>query len=201
MWVIATLAGLVGFIILVLCVPLDATLSIDTAEKPRFRLRTAWFFGLISKELHREKKEPEEKKKVTKEKRKKKRKFEFRTTLKVLQAKGLLKQVKNLVKGVLGQLKIKELVVNIKLGLENPADTGFVFALIGSATSFLNLPAKYQLRVQPSFSDEAIFNGYLHGVVRLQPIQLAVPFLKFVFSLAVLRVVKTLVLSKWKRKK
>ena len=32
-------------------------------------------------------------------------------------------------------------------------------------------------------------------------IKLAMPLMRFVFSLAVLRVVKTLVLSKWKRKK
>ncbi|MFC2046700.1 DUF2953 domain-containing protein [Chloroflexota bacterium] len=201
MWLIATLAGLVGLVILALCVPLDAVLSIDTSEKPRFRLRMAWFFGLISKELHREKKKPKEEKKVTKEKRKKGKYFEVRTILQILRTKGLLKQVKNLVKGVLGQLKIKELAVNLKLGLENPADTGFVFALIGSITPFLNLPSRYQIRVQPSFYDEAIVEGYLRGVLRLQPIKLVIPLLKFVFSLTILRVVKTFILSKWKRKK
>ncbi len=201
MWVIATLAGLVGLVVLTLCVPLDVALSIDTSKKPRLRLRMAWFFGLISKELHREKEKPEGKRKVTKEKRKKKRKFEFRTMSKILQTEGLLKQVRNLVKGVLGQFKIKELAINLRLGLENPADTGFLFALIGATTPFLNPPSRYQIRVQPSFCNEAVFEGYLHGVLRLQPIKLAGPILRFVFSLATLGVVKTFILSKWKRKK
>ncbi len=192
MWVIATLAGLAGLTIFVLCVPLDAALNIDTSVRPKFRLRLVWLFGLFSKEVKREKKKPE---------KKRKRRIGFRTISRILRIKGLLRQVKNLVRDVIGQLKIRELAVNLKLGLDNPADTGFLFALIGSITPFLSLPSQYQLRVQPSFYDEAVFEGYLHGVLRLWPIKLVRPFVRFVFSLATLRVVKVLVLSKWKRKK
>ena len=194
MWVIATLAGLAGLIIFVLCVPLDAVLSMDASGRPKFRLRLVWLFGLISKEVSREKKKPEEK-------RKKKRGIGFRNTLKILRTRGLPGQLKDLVRSLLGQLKIKELAANLKLGLHNPADTGLLFALIGSTTSFLSLPSQYQIRVQPSFYDETVFEGHLHGVLRLRPIKLVGPFMRLVFSLAALRVVKILVLSKWKRKK
>jgi len=194
LWVIATLAGLVGLIILVLCVPLDAALSMDTSGRPKFRLRLVWLFGLISKEVSREKKKPEEK-------LKKKRGIGSRNTLKILRTRGLPGQLKDLVRNLLSQLKIKELVVNLKLGLHNPADTGLLFALIGSTTPFLSLPSQYQIRVQPSFYDETVFEGHLHGVLRLRPIKLVGPFMRLFFSLAALRVVKLLVLSKWKRKK
>ena len=194
MWVIATLAGLVGLIILVLCVPLDAVLSMDASGRPKFRLRLVWLFGLISKEVSREEKKPEEK-------LKKKRGIGLRNTLKILRTRGLPGQLKDLVRSLLGQLKIKELAANLKLGLHNPADTGLLFALIGSTTSFLSLPSQYQIRVQPSFYDETVFEGHLHGVLRLRPIKLVGPFMRLVFSLAALRVVKILVLSKWKRKK
>lgn len=192
MWVIATLAGLAGLTIFVLCLPLDAALSIDTSGRPKFRLRLVWVFGLVSKEVKREKKEPE---------KKRKRRIGFRTISRILRIKGLLRQVKDLVRDVIGQVKIRELAVNLKLGLDNPADTGFLFASIGSITPFLSLPSRYQLRVQPSFYEEAVFEGYLHVVLRLWPIKLVRPFIRFVFSLAALRVVKILVLSKWKRKK
>jgi hypothetical protein len=201
LWVIATLAGLAGFIILVLCIPLDMTLNLDTSKKPKFRLGLVWLFGLIGKELGREKKKPKEKRKVTKEKPKKKRRIGFKNILKILRTKGLLRRLKDLVRDVLGQLKIKELVVNLKLGLDDPADTGFLFALIGATTPFLNFPSRYQISVQPSFYGEAVFEGYLHGVLRLWPIKLVWPLLRFIFSLATLRAVKILVLSKWKKKK
>ncbi len=193
MWVIATLAGLVGLIIFVLCVPLDAALSIDASGRPKFKLRLVWLFGLISKEVSREKKKPEEK-------LKKKRGIGFRNTLKILRTRGLLRQLKDLVKSLLGQLKIKELAVKLNLGLADPADTGLLFALIGSTTPFLSLPSQYQIKVQPSLSDETVFEGYLHGVLRLRPIKLVGPFIRLVFSPAALRVVKILVLSKWKKK-
>lgn len=193
MWVIATLAGLAGLIIFVLCVPLDAVLSMDASGRPKFRLRLVWLFGLISKEVSREKKKPEEK-------LKKKRGIGFRSILKILRTGGLPGQLKDLVKGILSQSKIKDLVANFKIGLDNPADTGLLFALIGSTTSFLRLPSQYQIRVQPSF-DKAVFEGFSYGHVRLRPIRLVGPFMRFVFSLAALRVMKILVLSKWKRKK
>jgi len=194
LWVIATLAGLVGLIILVLCVPLDAALSMDASGRPKFRLRLVWLFGLISKEVSREKKKPEEK-------LKKKRAPDFSTILKILRTKGLPRRITTLVRDVLGQFKIRELALNCRLGLDDPADTGLLFALIGSTTSFLSLPSQYQIRVQPSFYDETVFEGHLHGVLRLRPIKLVGPFMRLVFSLAALRVVKILVLSKWKRKK
>lgn len=200
MWIIATLGGLAGLIILVLCVPLDATLNVDSSGKPKFRARLEWLFGLLSKELGRAKKKPEEKKVVTGEKRKKKRRMGFGTILKILRTKGLPRQIKNLVRDVLGQLKIRELAVNLRLGLDNPADTGFLFALIGATTPFLRLPSQYQITVQPSF-DKAVFEGFSYGHVRLRPIKLVGPFIRFVFSLAALRVVKILVLSKWRGKK
>ena len=194
MWVIALLAGLVGLIILVLCVPLDAALNIETPGRPGFRLRLVWLFGLISKELRRARKKP-------KEKPKKKRAKGFSTILRILRTRGLLRKIVALVKDILGQFRIKELSVNCRLGLDDPADTGLIFALAKATTPFFNLPAKYRFRVQPSFSDEPVFDGHLHGVVRLQPIRLVWPLLRFIFSPAIFRVVKILVLSKWKRKK
>jgi len=208
LWVIGTLAGLAGLVIFVVCVPLDVVLNLDTSRKPRLRLRLVWLFGLISKELDRKKKEPiekepEEREKALKKKpkKKKRRRIRFRTALKILRTKGLLGKVIGLVRGIFGQLKIRELTVNLRVGLGRPVDTGLLFAVIGPAIPFLNLPSRYQIRVRPSFHDEVVFGGHLHGALRLQPIKLAIPLIRFVFSLAVLRVIKILVLSKWKRKK
>ena len=118
----------------------------------------------------------------------------FRTILRILRSKGLIRQLKNLVRDILRHFKIKKLTVNCRLGLDDPADTGLIYAIAGAATPFLSLPAKYQVRVRPSFSDEAVFEGYLYGVLRLCPIKLIRPLIRFVFSLAALRVLKILVL-------
>lgn len=203
MWVVATLAGLAVFIALVLCVPLDIEPRLDVYGRPKFQMRLVWLFGLVSKEVGKGKKKPAEKKRVVTEakpKRKRKR-IRAETIFKIMRTKGLLKQFKNLLRDILGRLKIRDLAVDFRVGLDNPADTGLLFALIGPTAFFLDSSRVHQIKVEPSFGDGAVCEGYLHGAVRLWPVQLVVPFLRFVFSLATIRVVKILVVSKWKRKK
>ena len=64
MWVIAILASLAGLVVLILCIPIEAKLGVDTSGRAKFRLSLTWFFGLISKELSRAKKKPEKKQNV-----------------------------------------------------------------------------------------------------------------------------------------
>ena len=201
MWVIAVLAGLAGLIILVLCVPLDVAFNLETSGRPKFRVRLVWFFGLVSKELGGEKKKPEAKKEITEEKPKKKRGTRLRTIFQVLRVRGLIRQIKNFLGDILGQLKIRELIVDLRVGLDNPADMGFAFALMGSINPFLSSFPPSQVRVQPYFHDETVVEGYIRGALRLCPIRLVIPFSRFTFSLVAIRVVKILVVSKWKGKK
>lgn len=165
-------------------------------------MKLIWFFGLVSKKITKRRKKPKEEKRIAEGKRKpKKRKIKARTIFKILRTRGLLGQIKRLLRDILKCLKIRDLRANFRVGLDDPADTGLLLALIGPAIFFLGSSRVHEIRVQPSFEDEAVFEGYLRGAVRLVPIQLVMPLLRFVFSLATLRVVKILVLTKWKRKK
>jgi len=201
LWVVAALASLAVVLILFLLVPVDMVLRVDVHGRPKFQLRFAWLFGLIHKEVTGGKKKAAEKGKVVEGKRKARKKTGgIRNIFEMLRVKGLVKQFKNLLKDIFSSIKVRDLVVNLRIGLDNPADTGLLFAFIGPAVLFLNPPFPHQIRVQPSF-EEAVFEGYSYGKVKMQPIQLVVPFLKFILSLAALRTIKTLVLSRWKRKK
>ena len=202
MWVVITLASLAIILILVLCVPFDVVLHANVYGKPKFQMRLAWLFGLVTREIRKGEKKPEEKKKAVEGKQKpKKRKVRFRGIFEILRIRGLLKQFKTLIMDVLSQLKIRDFTADFRAGLGDPADTGLLFAFIGPATALLNHSFPNHIRVQPSFEDEAVFEGYSYGVTRLRPIQLVIPSLRFIFSLAAVRVVKKLVLSKWKRKR
>ena len=202
MWVIVAFSSLAAFIILVLCVPLDITLRIDTSERPRSRMRLVWLFGLVSKEMTKAQKKPREKRGEFEGKRQLRDRWRrIRTILAILRTKGLVTQLKDLVRDTISRLEIRQLGVNFRVGLDDPADTGFLFAFIGPATLFLNSSSSHQIRVQPSFGDQAVFEGHSYGVVRLRPIKLVPPFMTFAFSLAIIRAVKIVVLAKWKRKK
>ena len=174
----------------------------DVPGRPRFRMKLVWFFGLVSKEVRKGKKKPKEEKRVAEGKpKRRKRRIPARTIFKILRTKGLLRQLRRLLRDLLKRLKIRDLVADFTVGLGDPADTGLLFAFIGPATLFLGSSSSHQIRVQPSFEDEGVCKGYLHGMVRLVPIQLVTPFIRFAFSLPTIRAVKRMVMTKWKRKK
>jgi len=194
LWLIITLASLVALFLLVLSVPLDLAFHLDVHGRTRFSLKMVWLFGLVGKELGRRKKK-------AKPKKDKEKKGGARKALKILRTKGLLRQIKILVTDVFNSLSIRQLRANFRIGLDNPADTGLLFAVIGPTFVFFNSPNKYSINIRPSFEDEAILEGHMQAVVRLLPIRLVIPLLKFVFSLPTLRFIKTAVLSKWKKKR
>ena len=201
MWIIATLAGLAALIIFALSMPLDLRLHIDTYGRPRFRMRLSWLFGLVNKEITKKEEKPEDKKKAVKlEQKPKEKRPGARIILEILRVKGLLRQIKILLKDILRLPRIRAIEADLKVGLGDPADTGLLFAFIGPAAPFLGSSFRNEIKVQPSFTDDAILEGSLCGALRLRPFQVITPLLRFVFSLPTLRVAKILVVAKWKRK-
>jgi len=197
LWVIVALASLAVAIILVLCIPLDTVLSVDVYGRPKFQIKLAWLFGLVNKEITTGREKPGKEKRVVEGKRK----TNIKTVFQILRTKGLLKQLKRLLKDIFKNLKIRDLRVNFRIGLDDPADTGLLFAFIGPATFFLGSSRVHEIKVEPSFEDRVVFEGYLSGALRLIPIRMTMSLLKFAFSPPAIRVLTKLAVAKWKRKK
>jgi len=195
LWVIITLTSLAVLVILVLLVPLDIVVQVNMPGRPRFSLKLLWLFGLIGKEVTGGKKVVKERRKPGEGKR------NFRYIIEMLPTKDLIRQLNSLVKDILRRFKIKNLVADLSVGLGDPADTGLIFALIGPAAALLNSSSPLQIRAQPSFEDDADFAGYSQGMVRLWPIQMVAPLLRFTFSLPAIGLAKKLILTKFKRKR
>jgi len=199
LWIIISLLSVIAVLILILCVPLELAFQASVPGKPRVRFKLRWFFGLLGKEMAGREK-PEEKVVPAKPKpRKKKRRF--KDIVFILRTKGLLKQFKIFIRDLLRCLKIRDLDADIRVGLGSPDDTGLLFAFIGPSVFWLSSSLPLSIKVQPAFEYEATFEGDARGKVKLRPIQLFIPVLKFVFSIATLRLLKNLIASRWKRKK
>jgi len=195
LWVIVALVSLIILIILVLCIPLDLVFQANVSESPSFRLRLLWLFGLIDKDLKKAKEKPQKKEKITRAGQKPRRRINARIVYRILRTRGIFTHLRHLVISIFRSLKIKELAANIKLGLENPADTALLFALLGPLYFLLNkLP--YEINVLPSFDGDISLEAYLHGVIRLWPILLILALLRFVLSVPALRIYKTLILKR-----
>jgi len=203
LWVIVALLCLLLLILLILCIPLELILSITLNESPTYKLRLLWLFGLLDRELKKtpgEPKQPTPKEKVTKLRRKQKRWISLITIYRIARIAGLWQQLKQLAVGIFTSLKIRELTANLKLGLESPADTAWLFAIAGPANFFFSLlPHQHQITISPSFEGDLVFDASVHSIVRLWPILVVFALLKFVFSLPAMRVAVTFVAIRWKR--
>ena len=70
-----------------------------------------------------------------------------------------------------------------------------IYFIILDGGSITNYLGRRQIVV-----DEADFAGYSQGMVRLYPIQLVAPLLRFTLSLPAIGVAKKLILTKFKKK-
>ena len=197
MWAIAFLVSLAVLVTLLLCVPLHLVFQTNIDGKPRFSMRLIWLFGLFSHELRRGKKRPDQEEVTERKQKQQDWIWRIRVTLEVMRTKGLLGQFVSLAKRIRRHIKIKKLEANLNVGLDNPADTGLLFAFIAPANLLLSYFSPHRIRIEPSFTGDIIIEGHLYGALRVRPIQLAAPLMGFAFSLPTLKAVKKLVLSKW----
>ena len=201
MWAIAVLVSLAVLIALFLCIPLELVFRANMEGRPKFSIRLIWLFGLVTRELRQTRRAPAKKGVIEPERKPGYCIQGLRVTYEILQTKGLLKQLRSFIIRTIRQIKVRELAANLKVDLENPADTGLLFAVIAPANLLMNYFLPYPIKIEPSFTGESFITGHLHGEIRLWPIQLAVCLTVLAFSLPTLRAAKKLVFYRWRRKR
>jgi len=200
LWVIAVIGGLLALFIFLLWVPLDFVLNAEVYERPKVRLKFSWLFGFINREIPGRKRQPVERKPAAAG-RKKRRRGNMGTLIKVLSIRGLPRRIKILVKEVLSCFRFRDIVADFRVGLGEPADTGLLFAFLGPANVFLGSSHMHHINLEPSFGDDVVFEGCSRGEVRLRPIRLVPPVLKFVFSLPTVKAGWAILADRWRKKK
>jgi hypothetical protein len=200
LWLMVALAGLVILIILVLCIPIEIILRANTEERPKFSLRLVWLFGLFDRDMRHTARKSEEKK-VSGKKQASNWLQRIKLALEILQTRGLLKQLSSFIRRTYRSMRVRELAANLKVDLDNPADTGLLFAFIAPANLITNYFLPYPVKIEPSFAGESLINGYLNTRVKLMPIRVVASATGLAFSIPFLRATRKLVVYRWKRKK
>ncbi|MFC2017985.1 DUF2953 domain-containing protein [Chloroflexota bacterium] len=188
MWIVAVLLGIFLFFVLLLAIPLDLAFHIEKEEAFRSRIRVKWLFGLIGKNVVGGKKKPDK----AKEKKKEKKERKLKSLLEMWKARGFLPKVLRFIKDVFRLLNIRELKLYLRVGLDDPADTGMLFAVAGSATLFLRRYPSLDIQIEPDFERENL-RGHLQGELRLIPIKFIRPVVRLVFSITTLRAIKIMI--------
>ena len=191
MWILGPILGILIFLIILLCVPVDLVFNISKRDNIESRVRIGWLFGLIGKDIRA-------KKKQAKVKVKKKKKRSVKPLLAIVRTRGFLKRLLLFIKDIIRRIEIRNTYVHLTLGLADPADTGFLFAAVTPLLTFAGVQKpNIGINIQPDFDQEKLW-GYAKGNLRLYPIRFIKPLLLFIFSLTTLRVIKAVITARRK---
>jgi hypothetical protein len=179
----------IAVIVFLLSIPLELSFHLGVREELDFHVRLGWFFSLVKKEFGRHKKQA------------KKRAGRGWTFIDLLRIRGLLPKTVRLLKDVFRCIRIRDLRVDFRMGLDDPADTALFVGSLWLPTFLLGLTSPYTIRLQPSFDNGPVFQGYAYVALRLRPIQLVPAIARFACSRAAVRLLGALVSGRWKRKK
>jgi len=193
LWFVIVLVSLVVLAILLSCIPVELVFRANTRLSPKFSLKLVWFFGLVTRDLRQP--SGHGKKKLTEVEQKTESNWfqNIRFTVEILQTRGLLKQLGRFIARTFKRIHVKELVADLKVALENPADTGLLFAFIGPINLLINYFVRYPVKIEPSFVEDSFVSGYFNGSIKLTPIFLLSSTTGLLFSMPALRATKKLV--------
>ncbi len=195
LWPFVVAAVLAAVCALVLSIPIEAKVELESSQKSRLRL--GWLFGLAHKELRRSEKKPGLRKLGLPRRG---NPGDFLRVLQLLRTSGLMAQFFRYMKDIFRQVRFRNLDADLRIGLEDPADMAMLFGAAAATRPFLHLPSGYKYQLEPCFTSENLAEGYLHAAFSIQPIRLIWPSLQLIFSPASFRFARVMVFGRWKKK-
>lgn len=183
MWAVGLISGLVLLILLVLLVPVYIVFAIGGGG----RVRVKWLFGLVGKELGVGKKQPGPERPLGRRKR-----GSLRMLLRILSTRGFVQWSWRFLAQFLRTIRVRDLELRLRLGLGDPAETGFLLAAIGPVLASVPPAQSIAMQVEPDFGD-GTFQAYCTGAVRVFPVQIVWLLPRFVLSPVTVRLVKAMI--------
>lgn len=183
------IAGIIVFILALLAVPLELKFTVRREESFRGEVWFRWLFGAveISRELggkaEYSKARAAAEKKTQRKKRTKKKRRSARRILAVLRSEGFVRRVLQLVRDLWRSLHVR-VAFQGRLGLDDPADTGRLWGVLGPLNGVLAGFPFSELSLVPDFEKE-VFRFQGTGQIRIVPVQLLIIVTLFMFSPAV----------------
>ncbi|MDH3209332.1 MAG: DUF2953 domain-containing protein [Burkholderiaceae bacterium] len=182
---LVVIAVLSGLLVLMLAVPIDVAFRIQGIEAFKGQIMIRWLFGLVRFRIRvpdaakLQVPRPGTGQHATKVWGKKP--GGHANVLAVLRIAAFRQRVYRLVKDLVHAAHLHELGIRIRLGLGDPADTGRLWALLGSLSALAQSLHNTQVRIEPDFTD-AVFEVDAKGRFLLVPLQFLALAIAFVLS-------------------
>lgn len=202
MWIVTSVSGVILLFLLLLAVPIDIYIRITGETTFHLVVRVGWLFGLITKDIERtkgpKKRKPEAKEKKQKAKKKsKKSKKNIRLMLALARTRGLIPKIIQFIRNLLRQIHIRDLKVELCLGLGDPGKTGMLFGLMSPLLLYSRTLLPLDIQIRPDFLNASL-RGNCQATIRLIPIRFMAAFIILLASPVALRIIKTLLVTRGK---
>ena len=178
---VALLAGVVAL----LAIPVDVVFTVQREEKFHGRVTIGWFFGLVKIPIRPQHGEarPAQSKKARRARDRTRRGPHVGA---MLRSKGFLSRLLWLLRRLYRCLHIRCLRLHLLLGLDDPADTGRIWGMVGPLALAVPVPAGADVAIHPEFTGAA-FRIDGEGAVRIVPIEVIATLFAFALSPVTLR--------------
>lgn len=182
---LAIVAVLFGLLVLLFAVPLELAFRLERVEVFNGQITIRWLFGLLRFRIPIPGAETTPRIEAAKPK-KPARRGARPHAIAVFRQAAFRRRVWRLVTDLLGAAHLRELHLRLRLGLGDPADTGWLWALVGPLSVAAQSLRNAEVRIEPEFMDEA-FELHADGRLLLVPLQFLVLAVGFALSPASLR--------------
>jgi hypothetical protein len=161
-------------LIALLAIPITLTFKISAQQASQNDIRLYWLFGLVRIRIPLPKPREYATKDEQQEKKSKREKIKSRKKPNVLAAIRLRKfrqRIFRFIRDLWHAIYKQDLILHMRLGLGDPADTGQLWAVIGPVTGMLSNVQAASITIEPEFMELA-FELDGSGGIRIIPLQL-----------------------------
>lgn len=181
----------IASLVALLAVPLDLAYSLRRHEgRQEGSGSLSWLFGLLRFRLNNPRGRPRITQERPKGRRRHRQRRDARRMIAVLRTEGFGLSVLRLIRDLFRLVHIRDLGLYVRMGLDDPADTGRLWAMVGPLAAVLGSVPGARITIEPEFSLQVFeFSG--EARIRLVPIQLVFLMLAFMLSVTTLRALRT----------
>lgn len=187
-----TLGLLLGFLVALLAVPLTVEFSVHLLDEIRAVIRFRWLFGVVRFRLRiprpaKTRTPPHPAPAAKAASPATKRRGRAGRLLPLVLEPALRRRVHRFIRDMLRATHAQDLLLRLRIGLGDPADTGRLWAVVGPVAGAARSLRNAVVRIEPEFIDP-VFEVESHGQCRLVPIQFIAVTAAFLASPTMLRV-------------
>ena len=190
-------AVLLAFLIALLAIPVDVKFSVRWHERFRARVMIAWMFGLVRLPMPSKTGKPSPQEPSQKARKGKPLYKGSRNMLTMLRSEGFWPRLLRFASDILNVMQVRIFRLRVRLGLEDPADTGQIWAFVGPLTAMLAGARGTDIEIEPDF-ERAFLSVDGNAELRVVPIRVFAVVIPFIGSPATLRAAWAVIASRRK---